>query len=115
MIRIIYDLDNERFDFLESSGHANYSESGSDIICSAVSAILIGGLNAIKNIDDYKITQKEKGYLKIELSSNNQNHDDYIVLKTMLIQLMSIEQSYSKFVTISKKKWKDERYYGIKI
>lgn len=104
MIKINYNLNNDLFDLLESNGHANYSELGSDIVCSAVSAIIIGGLNAIKNIDDYKISKNDGGYLKIEFIGNNQDHDDYIVLKTMLIQLMSIEKSYSKFIKISKKK-----------
>lgn len=102
MIKITYKENNDRIIYLKSEGHANYDEKGKDIVCSAVSAILIGGLNALKNIDDYQIS-KNKGYLEIALNKNEQSYDDYLVFKTILIQLRTIEDSYKDYVKITKK------------
>lgn len=80
-------------------GHSNYSVKGSDIVCSAVSACLIGGLNAIKNVKNYKINIKE-GYTKIDLIGEIEEHDQ-IVLQTIFTQLLSIEASYGDYLKIT--------------
>ena len=102
MIKITYLENNNQIVYLKSEGHANYDKKGKDIVCSAVSAIIIGGLNAIKEIDDYKISS-ENGKVEIVLKTDRQNNDDKIVLKTMLIQLKTIEDSYKDYVKITKK------------
>ena len=99
MIEVKVIQNNDNILSIESSGHANYDEKGKDIVCSAVSAILIGGLNAIKDIDSYKVTQRE-GYLKFELVGDNQLKEDNIVLKTLIIQLKTIEYSYKDYLKL---------------
>ena len=44
------------------SGHAGYAESGSDIICSAVSALVINTINSIEAFteDKFSCAQEEK-------------------------------------------------------
>ncbi len=103
MIKITYSSNNDQFKYLKVEGHAEYDEKGKDIVCSAVSAIIFGGLNAIKNLEDYKISN-ESGLIEISLIKENQNCDDYVVLKTIFIQLKTIEDSYKDYVKISKKK-----------
>lgn len=98
MIKVEYIENSSNIEYLKISGHANYDDYGKDIVCSAVSAISIGALNALKNIENYAITQKE-GLIIIE-NKNNSSYDDNIVLNTMLIQLKTIEQSYPKFIQI---------------
>ncbi len=98
MIEIKIKKDADKIYALTSKGHANYADKGKDIVCSAVSAILIGGLNAIKNIDDFKII-KDDGYLEI-LANKNISKDDQIVFYTIYIQLKTIEESYPKNLKI---------------
>ena len=98
MIKVEYIENSSNIEYLRISGHANYDDYGKDIVCSAVSAISIGALNALKNIENYAITQKE-GLIIIE-NKNKSSYDDNIVLNTMLIQLKTIEQSYPKFIQI---------------
>ena len=98
MIKVEYIENSSNIEYLKISGHANYDDYGKDIVCSAVSAISIGALNALKNIENYAITQKE-GLIIIE-NKNKSSYDDNIVLNTMLIQLKTIEQSYPKFIQI---------------
>lgn len=98
MIKVEYIENSSNIEYIKISGHANYDDYGKDIVCSAVSAISIGALNALKNIENYAITQKE-GLIIIE-NKNKSSYDDNIVLNAMLIQLKTIEQSYPKFIQI---------------
>lgn len=98
MIKVKYFKNNDSVECLEVKGHANFAEKGSDIVCSAVSAITIGGLNALTEIKKY-LYKIEEGYVFIDLNKYD-NHYDKIVLNTMLIQLMSIEESYPKYLKI---------------
>lgn len=98
MINVEYIENKANIAYIKISGHANYDDYGKDIVCSAVSAISIGALNALRNIENYAITQKE-GLVIIE-SKNESSYEDNIVLQTMLIQLKTIGQSYPKFIQI---------------
>lgn len=52
-----------------SSGHADYAQSGQDIVCAAASAILINTLNCLLDLteDDvrYDVNEKEGGYMDV--------------------------------------------------
>ena len=41
--------DDSIINVLEVSGHSNYDTKGKDIVCAGVSAIVVGGLNALLN------------------------------------------------------------------
>lgn len=93
MIEIIYKNNNNHIEF-SSKGHADFDKIGKDIICSAVSSIIIGGLNAIKEIDSFQI-KIEKGDAEVKSLKPVSEHDN-IVFETMLIQLKTIEENYPK-------------------
>lgn len=100
MIEVNYLENNSVISKLEISGHANFDKKGKDIVCSAVSAIGVGGINALTNIDEIEIVIKD-GYILVNGSGLN-NEYNQIVLKTMLTQLKTIEKSYSKYIKVSK-------------
>lgn len=100
MIEVNYLENNSVITKLEISGHANFDKKGKDIVCSAVSAIGVGGINALTNIDKIEVVIKE-GYILVNGSGLN-NEYNQIVLKTMLTQLKTIEKSYSKYIKVSK-------------
>lgn len=100
MIEVNYLENNSVISKLEITGHANFDKKGKDIVCSAVSAIGVGGINALTNIEDIEIIIKE-GYILIDGSGLNDEYNQ-IVLKTMLTQLKTIEKSYSKYIKVSK-------------
>ncbi len=100
MIEVNYLENNSVISKLEISGHANFDKKGKDIVCSAVSAIGVGGINALTNIDKIEVVIKE-GYILVNGSGLN-NEYNQIVLKTMLTQLKTIEKSYSKYIKVSK-------------
>lgn len=85
---------------LTVSGHANYDKYGKDIVCAGVSAVVTGGINALENqVSNIEIISKEN-----ELGVKVLNSNEYIqtVLKTILIQLETIEISYKKYIKITK-------------
>ena len=100
MIEVNYLENNSVISKLEISGHANFDKKGKDIVCSAVSAIGVGGINALTNIDKIEVVIKE-GYILVNGSGLNNDYNQ-IVLKTMLTQLKTIEKSYSKYIKVSK-------------
>lgn len=99
MIKVDFVLKNNFYKELTIKGHANYDSYGKDIVCSAVSAIGVGGLNAIYQITgqkpDYQI---EDGYIHLEFIDDDKCQ---IIANTMLVQLQSIEESYKKYIKIT--------------
>jgi len=114
MIKISYKIVDDKIVNLHSTGHAGYAEHGEDIVCSAVSAVLIGGLTNLSSEKNFKILVK-KGEVEIT-ALNEVNEHDQIVLETMIVQLRKIEESYSKFMRITMiKEWKEKEKYDIKL
>lgn len=86
------------------TGHAFYDEPGKDIVCSAVSAISVGTVNAIERLTGVKPQAKmRKGYLEVTLPSDYQasaNDQVQLLLESMLVMLDTIEQSYGQYIKI---------------
>ena len=98
MIKVDFVLKNNFYTELTIKGHANFAEEGSDIVCSAVSAIGVGGLNAIEKIKgeepNYKI---EDGFINVLFETDETSQ---IIAKTIYTQLKTIEESYGKYLKI---------------
>ena len=85
---------------LTVSGHANYDKYGKDIVCAGVSAVVTGGINALENqVENIEIINKEN---LLGVKVINSNEYIQIVLNTILIQLETIENSYKKYIKITK-------------
>lgn len=100
MIKIKYLKINNLIKEIEVSGHANYAEEGKDIVCSSVSACVIGGLNALKSVNKY-LVDIEKGNIKFDTLNYVDNYDQ-VVLETIITQLYTIAENYPKYVKIVK-------------
>lgn len=100
MIKIKYSKINNLIKGIEVSGHANYDEEGKDIVCSAVSACVVGGLNALKSVNKYLVDIK-KGNIKFDILDYVDDYDQ-IVLETIITQLYTIAENYPKYVKIEK-------------
>lgn len=91
------------------SGHAFFSEYGTDIVCAGISAVSIGTVNALEalcNIDAESFTQidDKQGILKYQLPMNLTDEEmqkAQLILEAMLVSLQSIAASYSDYVTIN--------------
>ena len=87
---------------LEAKGHANAAPEGEDLVCAAVSAIILGGFNALEGDENYEALA-HKGYASLKAKQAPSEHDE-VVLKTILIQLQSIAKSYPQNVALERKK-----------
>ena len=86
-------------DLITISGHANYSEHGSDIVCASVSSIAITTVNAIMKIDSEAIDFNEKdGFLEISIKKNQKIVN--ILLNNMISLFEELESNYPDNIKI---------------
>lgn len=92
----------------ELSGHADFSDNGDDIICSAVSILVINTINAIETFTNEEFRtdadEIEGGFIKYALpliKSGQENHDVELLLETMLLGLNNIENEYGCYIKIN--------------
>ncbi|NLK29183.1 MAG: ribosomal-processing cysteine protease Prp [Clostridiales bacterium] len=89
------------------SGHADYAEYGSDVVCAAVSALVINTINSIENFtsDQFHLEQDEKkGFIEFHVvppMSNNSN----LLLTSLALGLQGIAEEYTdKYIQIKQVK-----------
>ncbi|GIP31375.1 ribosomal-processing cysteine protease Prp [Paenibacillus sp. J2TS4] len=86
-------------------GHADFAESGKDIVCAGVSAVTIGTVNAIEELlGIVSDTVMKSGRLTArfpERLPDEQEEKLQLLLEAMVVTLKSIEQSYGSYITIS--------------
>lgn len=98
MIKVFVKYLDKNIASIEVSGHANSDEHGKDLVCAAVSGVVVGCLNNIKTPKDFLITH-EPGHVKIEAKKSISTHDA-IVLETLLVSLKTIEEDNKKYLSI---------------
>lgn len=101
MIKITAVRNNGKIINLSVKGHANSAPKGEDLVCAAVSSILVGGCNALKQPNCFTIKLDSGDASIVEISKANEH--DYEVLETMVIQFKTIEESDSKHLQIIEK------------
>jgi len=89
------------------SGHAGYAEEGEDIVCSAVSILVINTINSIEHFTEERFVcdadEKSGGFIKFllpDIKDGNENHDVELLLESMLYGLNNIEKEYSQYIKI---------------
>ena len=83
---------------IEAMGHALYDEPGSDIVCAAVSALMINTANSLEQFTDDDLVIEEDpangGYLSIALEGEISDKAD-LLMRSLLLGLESIQQNYT--------------------
>lgn len=84
---------------LQIKGHSMSAEHGKDLVCAGVSAIGVGGLNAVYALDSNAKLVMEDGFILIK----DFVPEDHIqmVLKTLIIQLKTIQEKYPEYIQIT--------------
>ena len=101
MIKITATRNNGKIVNLTVKGHANSAPYGKDLVCAAVSSILVGGCNALKEPNCFAIKLNEGDASVTEISHANEH--DYEVLEVMLVQFKSVEETSKKFLKVIEK------------
>ena len=102
MIKVVIEKNNSKIVSFEVSGHSNYDEKGRDIVCAGVSAIVVGGINALVNENKKAIEYEcKEGYAKVLVKNIDSNIE--MILDVITTQLYTVEESYPKFIKIIEK------------
>lgn len=99
MVQVKVQKQKNKFQKIVVSGHADFCRKKSDIVCSAISAIVFGTLNALdkQTAESVNLLVNDNEVQFIVIKSNDINQ---IILKTMIYQLETIVESYKKNLKI---------------
>ena len=101
MIKLKIATDEHGISLISMQGHAEYDQYGKDIVCSAASTIIIGGINAIAQLGYLSFISYKVDAGDVELKINNtESAELQIILNTLLVQFQSIEESYPKYIQV---------------
>ena len=94
MIKISIKKENNKIVAITIKGHSLYDDFGKDIVCSAVSSIVITTVNAIIMIDKDAIKYEEKPSFQIDILKDEDIINKLII--NMINLLKELEKDYPK-------------------
>ena len=82
-------------------GHAGYAEEGEDIVCAAISVLVINTMNAIETYTDVHYTQDVSDG-NISYRIKKPNNETTLLLNTMILGLQSLEENeiYTDYIDL---------------
>ena len=88
-------------DFL-SRGHAGYAEEGQDIVCAAVSALIVTTVNSLDEFTEDEIeVRDDDGYVSIHFKTNPNTERGKLLMDSLILGLTEIEHSYNnRYLTV---------------
>lgn len=102
MIKVIIHKEKNQIKEIKVSGHADSAEYGKDLVCAGVSTTCIGIANALcqNGFLSRGTIDLKNGFIDVKV--NQLSERDQVVLETFETILMTIEESYSKYIKITK-------------
>ena len=94
----VYQTEEGVYKGFTCSGHAGFAEAGSDIVCAAISILVINTINSIEQFGRQKFTCRqdaENGKISFELQSAPTG-ETKLLLDSMLLGLKEVEKQYHK-------------------
>lgn len=99
MIKVNVNKTGNQIDNIVLSGHAMYADFGKDIVCAAVSSIVITTVNAIIRINNDAIEYRQDDDLVITIKLHDKVTD--LLIENMLELLTELEKQYKKNIKIN--------------
>ena len=86
-------------------GHADYAEEGEDIVCAAISVLVINTCNAIEQLTDAAIsliTDDEEGLITCRLRDNLSEQTELLFSAMILgLESMAENEDYEEYIQLS--------------
>lgn len=102
MVKVRIVFQQEKILEFHINDHANSDIHGQDLVCAGVSCISVGILNTLNELyEDACELYMNEAHVRIIVKDMN-NEGVQIILKTMYIQLLTMEENYSEFIKITK-------------
>ena len=103
MIRFTLHLSGGNITGFECRGHSGYAESGSDIICAAVSILASTCVNALETVAGVIPEAEAKdGLMRMSLPQNA-GYDAQVILRAMEQGLRDVAESYPQYLQLTEK------------
>ncbi|MTH52991.1 ribosomal-processing cysteine protease Prp [Bacillus mangrovi] len=89
------------------SGHAEFDDTGKDLVCAGASCVAFGSINAVHaltGIDPVIETDQKNGYLSFqwpESASGEAFEKGQLLLEGMLVSMRTIEEQYGEYIRIA--------------
>jgi len=91
-----------------ATGHAGFAESGSEIVCAAISAILQTAYCGLTQVAGLFVGLEMKdGCMTVILErelSERERHDADVILETMRQGLLSLKEAYPEYLNIDERR-----------
>ena len=100
MTRIVILFRNGQITGFKSSGHADYAEEGSDIVCAAVSALTTCCINALETVAGIQPRVRVGDGLLEAVLPDPTVHDAQVIVRTMLQGLKDVSEAYPAHVRV---------------
>lgn len=99
MVQVRVVVNNELIQLIEMKGHADSAPHGQDLVCAGVSCITFGSCNALNEMTPNSCDIQIGKTIRIKVKNRSDEHCQ-IILRTMMIQLATIQEQYSKYIQI---------------
>ena len=88
----------------ESKGHAGYAEEGHDIVCAAVSVLVINTVNSLEAFTEDRFEAQERdGYVSFRFTAPV-TEKGKLLMDSLVLGLTEIEHSYkNRYLTVKVK------------
>lgn len=103
MIKVtVYKNPKNEYVGVKTVGHAGYADSGQDIVCSAVSVLVINTLNSIQAFtkDNCEVKAKEKEGLIAFKFLSGISEQSTLLMDSLILGLQGIQQDYKEYIQI---------------
>ncbi len=97
VITIIRSTDGEYREMI-CEGHAGFAQAGSDIVCSAVSVLVINTVNSLEKLTDTQmetVSDRKRGLIRCRFTGGP-DAGGRLLLDSMVLGLQSVAEQYGK-------------------
>ena len=100
MVKVKVERSHKEIVTIKIFDHAGYADAGQDLVCAGVSSISVGMMNALDLlVPETCIFQLKEAY--VEIKTKQSNEKTLLLLEGMLVQLKTLQESYSSYITIN--------------
>ena len=100
MIRAVFTVEDKIVTGFSFSGHADFSEQGSDIVCAAVSSAAYMAANTVTDVMGLNCSVTvEEGQMRLALSKNEAVQAQ-VILNGLLLHIDNLRDNYADFIDL---------------
>ncbi len=92
----IYGNSRQGYTAFECMGHAGYAEAGEDIVCAAISVLVINTVNSVEHLvsDEFElVTDSKEGLIDFSLN-DGYSPESVLLIRSLVLGLQGIQKNY---------------------